>query len=215
MKGNRETDVKFHENNRVIIRIWTSSFNKEMPGENVGHISVEALDTYMSLWPARRRPTNDTREGKISSKLKKIFEERPPHYMCKYKEDRDAEDRDPEYVFCLYSLDQEAIIGEFDKLKRNIQGWTLLGGNILINSGASESCATLAYKLLKAGGIYNLISASFSSENSVVTNPDSLSRASIAAKEYESEHYPETKDYAYEGETKLNPSSEDKKCLMM
>jgi hypothetical protein len=217
-KGQDERDFKFHRKNRVIIRIWTSKFNKNMPGENVGHVSIQVLDTYMSLWPAPRDHHDSSENGKKRA-ITNIFEERPPQYMYSFIDDEIAENRDPEYTVCLYTLKQRVIVEKFNELKTTIKGWTLLGANKLINSGSSESCASLAYQLLKAGDIYELISLSYSSENSIVTSPDSLSRVVLAAKEYEFEYYPETKDYKYEDETQLSVTSDqltdDGKCFMM
>jgi hypothetical protein len=173
------------EKDRVIVRIWTSKFNKSTPGHGVGHVSIETSDpeSYMSLWP-NGRPD----EKMIVS----LFEKRPAHYMSSYQDDLDAEQREPELVYCLYRLDIYKILEKFENIQGKNEGWTLFGNNILIHGGGSHSCSSMAYALLKSGGIYDKISSGYSSQYASVVSPDNLVDAVKAAKKYEVKHYPQT-----------------------
>jgi hypothetical protein len=191
---------------RVTIRIWTSVFNKTLRGEDVGHISIETSDSYMSLWP----------KGRPSGIAQAFFQKRPPHYMSSYKDDLEAEGRSPELIICLYSLNGEEIEEEFTRIKDKIDGWALFGGNALIDRNGAESCVTLAYKLLKKGGLYELISSGNSSRFASVISPDNLSDAIVKAKKEELIIYPETSDYRFEEETVVEVlESYNSKCLVM
>ena len=120
-----------------------------------------------------------------------------------FEKDKEAEDnRDPEIVFCLYSLDNGKIIDRFIELKKQTENWTLFGDNILLLKGRTvHSCASLAYDLLKSGGIYNLISSAFSSKYSSVVSPDALVKAIKVAKLEERKQYPETVNFKFASET--------------
>lgn len=174
------------EEDRVIVRVWTSGLNKKHPGENVGHVSIETTkpEGYMSLWP----------EGlPHDKKIKAIFENRESHYMSSYQDDFKAEEeRKPELTYCFYTMNAYKISDEFKKIQKNNKGWTLLGNNIFIHQGNSHSCATMAYELLKAGGIYDMVSSGHSLTFSSTVAPDTLIPALKAAKQYELKHYPRT-----------------------
>ena len=92
------------------------------------------------------------------------------------------------------------------KNDKKFQGWALLGKNLLLNGGTAHSCASLAYELLKAGGIYNEITSSFSPRFSSIVSPDQLVNAVKAAKLYELEEHPETADFKFEGEIEIKPA---------
>jgi hypothetical protein len=141
--------------NRVIVRIWSSFLTG---GENVGHISIETPTCNMSLWP------NDARKNPELSKGQKNFgviSAINKQFMVNANEDIAAErGRPPEKLFCFYSLNIEAIEARYRDISSDpeFKGWTLIGDNLLLNKGNAHSCASLAYTLLKAGGIYDLIS---------------------------------------------------------
>lgn len=207
--------IPCNKESRVIVRIWTSQFNKQHPGENVGHVSIETVtpEGYMSLWPSQA--------GKASGAG--FWKPIDPDFKGNFQEDFDAEgERDPEVTICLYNLDAENIKEKFETIKEGIEarqargekaGWVLIGGNKLINNNSGESCASLAWKLLKAGGIYDEISSSWSSKFSSVVTPDNLSKAVISAKKHELEHYPETVKFNFDGEMSVN--TDKGRCLII
>ena len=198
------TKIACEQDNRVIIRVWTSGLNKKIQGENVGHVSIETTTPkgYMSLWP------EGLPDGK---KLVSIVEKRPSKYMASYQDDFNAEGRKPEIVICLYTLKAEEIVNCFNKTKQKNEGWTLLGNNTIHGKDA-HSCATLAYDLLKTGGLYDLVSSSFSFSYSSTVAPDTLVLALIKAKKNELKQYPETKQFSLENEYDIQQS---KPCIVM
>lgn len=127
---------------RVIVNIWTSGGNPSYPGHNVGHASIQCREQYMSLWPRRvQNEGSGIKEG-ISFEL-----------LPNYQTDLNYERRAPEVRFCFYSLETDKIEKAFDEIKKTLEGWSLLG-----LEKKSESCASLAWHLLKAGGIDKLVS---------------------------------------------------------
>jgi hypothetical protein len=233
-------EFKCDENDRVIVRIWTSEYNKAHPGEDIGHVSIEIpsltmknpaydkndpkskkeIPFYVSLWPA---------EG-IKLGGEGTFTPTKHTFHLDYKTDCGAEDRIPELTICLYGLKKGSIKQKFfdicagKSIKKSLikgdkefQGWVLIGGNRLINHNSGESCASLAYKLLKAGGIYDSIRSGYSSQFASVVAPDNLAEAIKCAKKYELEKYPETKNFVYKGESSIADIEESKikNCIMI
>ncbi len=190
------------EDKRVIVRIWTSGFNLKRRGESVGHVSIETPNHYMSLWPSR--------EGK--EKGFGLFQPIPHEFNNSYQADlKDEDNRPPEVTICLYSLNINRIEEKFNEfagtenIQGTLQGWTLIGGNRLINENSGQSCSSLAYELLKAGGIYAMISSTYSAHYASIVSPDSLIKALQAAKCYELKYYSETQAFIYkEGEQIAN-----------
>lgn len=130
------------EDNRVIIRIWTSGANIFEPGHNVGHVSLQVEDRYMSLWPkeAAKAPTESV-----------------PHvFVRSYEEELtdEYEGRLPEYTICLYTLNVDNIKQKFASFQSSLEGWCLFGA-VCQNA---HSCVSMAWELLKAGGINSLVS---------------------------------------------------------
>lgn len=171
-----------NRNNRVIIRIWASKRNR---GENVGHISIQTPNRYMSLWP------NNKDQG--LGVLLPI----QPEFKVNADADIEEEGRVPEKLYCLYSLDVTAMEAQFDVIKSNqsFKGWVLIGDNLLLNKGNAHSCSSLAYKVLLAGDIYSLLSHGYSSNFSSITSPDLLDAALSKAKQTEFASYPNSKKY--------------------
>lgn len=183
--------IPVNKDNCVIVRIWTSCFNKKISGNSeVGHVSLEFTSPkdYLSLWP----------EGQPDEKLKNaILEKRTPHYMASLDEDIAAEDNNhPQITISLYTLDIQSMRSEVEKIKSSPDmGWTLLGNNIFIHGGSAHSCASFALKLLKAGGIYELASSLHSFKFSSVVAPDTLLGTVKAAKKAEIKRFPITCQY--------------------
>lgn len=181
------------EKKRVIVRVWTSGVNLQKEGDNVGHVSVEADDRYMSLWPKQAHNPFETSakesEGKgISKPIAKEF-------ALNYEIERDHyEGREPEFTFCFYTLDIDDIKQRFQVLEKSLQGWCLFGG-LCENA---ESCVSMAWELLVAGGIQHLVTsieqssvsakesgfaALFSSKQAVKSKPVASAKGSVYASE--------------------------------
>lgn len=133
-----ELNIKRYKNQRVIVRVWASGGNQLKKGEGVGHISLETPMLYMSLWP------KETPSGKGAGLFKSV----PHETLPSYKVDLNYEEREPEFVFCFYSLNTIAMDNTFLQLKQTLTGWDILG-----KCKDSESCASLAYRLLQTGGL--------------------------------------------------------------
>ena len=225
----------FTENNRVIVRVWTSSYNKSFPGHNVGHVSIETPTSYMSLWPVplTLEQIVKYRDAKtLEKKYSKYYMERDPDFHQNF--DVDARDEgaplglerlEPQVVVCLYSLNVDDIESAFGHLQHDTRAWRLVGSNMLLqkletltvevvqatklfDSGpveTVENCASAALKLLKAGGITNLVNifkeSSFCSQTSSSVSPDKILEILIPAKSKELTRYPETQEYQFQDET--------------
>jgi len=183
---------------RVIIRVWTSRWNKSFPGEDVGHISLDVGGVYMSFWPA------------VPANPKNSIFGAPAEFKGSYEEDLKEEGREPEITLCLYSLNVAAMRTEFREIHSKVKsgkykGWTVVGNSLLNGYGGGHSCSSLAYEVLKAGQIYDLITSRFSSSLSSAPSPDGLARAVFAAKKGENKNYAkESKSVPeFAGETKL------------
>lgn len=136
--------IRNSETNRVIVRIWTSGINPVHHGEDVGHVSIEIPDIsvdgsnlYISLWP--RHAVEATQ---IAAKI--------PYVLHSLDDDLQAEDREPEIIYCFYTLDRHKMADKFLQVKTELEGWRLLG-NFFVKKDTAESCASLAYKILQVG----------------------------------------------------------------
>lgn len=232
------------KDNFVIVNIWTSEANKAMPGANVGHVSIQTKNNYISLWPGRRIEKN--KELTFLEKYYfRYFGERPPSFKMNYEEDCAlealSEDRgriinkinecltgEVPYVvnmsngkadiiyeqpsalekncyimavrpinanvrIVVYRLRLDRIESEFNSL--NPKAWRLIGSNLLtrlIDEKSPENCSSLAYRLLKAGGLYLKVDELSSSDNSSIVTPDDLVKHIILYKEKELALAPET-----------------------
>ena len=94
----------------------------------------------------------------------------------------------------LYHLNKDRIEAEFQKLKNGLKGWKLTGSNIFtqIEQLSVENCSSLAYRLLKAGGMYEEINHSKSSDGSSIVTPDHLAKHVLSYKLKEMQEYPDT-----------------------
>jgi len=152
--------------NRVIVRIWTSLGNPKYPGKNVGHVSVQTPNIYVSLWPMQA-----TEDGFPSAKTVEGWGVTAPissEFVVDYEKDKTYEGRPPEVIYCFYTLDTAAIEYEFADLKERLKGWALFGHLVSKNA---QSCASLAYQVLLAGGIKRLLSHG----SSIMTRGSALS----------------------------------------
>lgn len=194
-----------NEDHRVIIRCWRSIFTE---GESFGHISIETTNPkkHISLYP----------KGVNETDLKTVFKKYPPDYKASYLDDYRAENnRKPEEVICLYSLNNDQIAKKFEALKKDTNlKWTLLGSGILFNI-TDENCASFVYKLLKAGGISQLMHQSIDSKNSynITVSPSTLLEGLKEAKKRELELYPWTKKIVFDEENEI--CSDNESCCTL
>ncbi len=105
----------------------------------------------------------------------------------------------------LYSLDAQKIKIEMEKLKKPgaISGWTMQGSNLFTRTlgKTSESCASIAYRLLKATGFYSELKSHLSTQASSLATPDDLLRHVVAFKEKELNESPVTRSWSAMGVT--------------
>lgn len=202
----------FSEENRVIVRIWTSSHHHSHPGEDVGHISlevpqVEGESLYISLWPQRAADNVRLEDTKATPGF---FRAEPGTLIQSAQDDIRLEGRRPELMYCLYTFDVDAIAHHFAEKKANLGGWVLFGGNWLASD--SESCATLASSMLRAGDTQHIFGAGSIGS---VTSPDGLSTALQATRIEEARLFEErgVQRPVCEGETPLHQHVE--KCILM
>lgn len=232
-------DNPLSEDSRVVVRIWTSRDHPTLPGDNVGHISLETQvlnnHEYMSFWPlpfTTEQIILFREEGKLEQKTLRYFQERGSRLMGDYADDFKAEGgRKAQVTIVLYGLDAGSIVNKFNSLKDQATHWRLLGGNKVIdtatkpkdtvsqkffsNSGEKvENCASFAYTLLKEGGLYSEISSSFSSRVSVAATPDKLLDAAIEAKRFELKKHPETSNFNFAGETDIEQLKSQSSCVI-
>lgn len=192
--------------NRVIIRIWDSNIKQVLTGQvskeerQVGHISIQTPNKNMSLWPENPPQTHFEEFFGIQQKDFVLT----PEQDVKYESEWDNKGniiklQPPSTIICLYSLDVKAIEARFNEIHSDpeFKGWTLLGNNLLLNKGKAHSCASLAYTLLKAGGIYELLSFLDSSTGGLSSSasPAALATITNKAKQAELAKYPDTKKF--------------------
>ena len=189
-----------HKEKGTIVRIWTSGFNYvRTRGSGVGHVSVETRspNRYMSLWPQRK-------EEQTSSPT--FFGGTPHKTAVTLSRDNIWEERPAEYCISLYSLSTQRIVSHFETAFPRIQGWHLLSGNLLMcrDLKSTENCASLALKLLLAGGIKPLTTSCNTYTVYKITTPDGLLELVRSAKVAERKKYPETAHWSVSEEEPLS-----------
>jgi len=151
-RARAEAEKEAFRRRRVIVRIWASCLDN---GESVGHASLEykfnGHTYYVSFWPK-------------DPKLHNVIVPCASKLIGHLHKDIELESRDPKYTFCFYTLDPEGMLEEFKRFyttlnKGSSNGWCLLGPIWDKFDCTSESCASLVWRLLLAGGIRNLISS--------------------------------------------------------
>jgi len=105
------------EDSKVIIaRIWTSRDHPSIPGDNVGHISLETQEPgrqeYMSFWPqpftnAQIRQYHQA--GTLERQALSYLQERGGHFMRNYADNVTAEGEKPQATIVLYGLEPGSI----------------------------------------------------------------------------------------------------------
>ena len=236
----------------VIVNIWTSEDNKALPGDNVGHVSLETRLGYISFWPGGRKERNVANSLPLVGKfLKQYFGTRPHEFKSTYESDClaealcehhvrpirqiiDCQPGEAPYILnedegtyrrvteppkglddseslmaiklsqakvrlVLYGLQVDKLKSEFEGLKSNVKGWGMLGSNFItqtvLGQATTESCASLANRCLKAGGMNSKLQSKASSQTSSVVAPDILLRQVVAVKQEELKEHPYTKEF--------------------
>ncbi|MDR3501437.1 MAG: hypothetical protein P4L79_02540 [Legionella sp.] len=113
----------------------------------------------------------------------------PPHYPPQYSFFA-VKLLHANFRVVLYSLNVEKVNEEFEALQRPgaVIGWVMQGSNLFTRNDyvdAAESCASLAFRCLKAGGFYSILQSKTSSQTSSIVTPDDLLRQVVAYKEKE------------------------------
>ncbi len=138
--------------NSVIVYVWASKINPTEHGHALGHVSIQTTKSYISLWPAE---ASNSPQKKASEQLQKFSDYSSENYTFQPSIDADIEASNgylPNYEIRLETLDCAEIEKKFDALKQKIMGWAVIPGL------CKESCASIAAKLLTAGGINSLVS---------------------------------------------------------
>lgn len=89
----RTQDGQLRDDRYVIVNVWTAEDDPNLPGHNLGHVSIQTPSRYISLWPAPRAS-----EERVSrSQLTKVqllrrdathyFNSRPTNYIQSYLND--------------------------------------------------------------------------------------------------------------------------------
>lgn len=127
--------------------VYSNVFNSIISGylghePNIGHVSLELKNVYISLWPNNLTITNKTKpqDGSLDSSV--IVDER-------------AEGRSPDLIVDFASLDTSQIIKDVEHFKSSGSQYHLFGGNRFFNTSNSHNCSGLAYKLLHEAGLNN------------------------------------------------------------
>lgn len=185
------------KSNQVIIRIWfpkvnnkptgifkaaSTSATKEKKDANVGHVSIETKNNYVSMWP--------------SEAIGNMFKLFPSAYHT-LGQDEQAESGPADLYLRLYSLNSEKIDDAFKKVQETGVGYVFVGDSSLA-SDEGQSCCSLAYFLLQAGGIDKLDARQGSTMKSSVVTPGNFADFIKRVKKKEVELHPETEDYSRE-----------------
>jgi len=206
----------------VMINVWPSSRNKVFSDEtadgNVGHVSLQIRhgdeEAYASFWPA---------PGSYDSSRNQLvqpFVKRGGHFKNTYTEDKRAEASgtsegmvNASVRLVLYDIDPSKMLVEFERMQNGgVTGWKLVGSNTLmpkIKSTSKENCASLAYRLLKEGGINKHHSSKGQgtldkSNLSSLVSPDKIIKRVLEAKQEELKRCPETADLKVAGEMSVD-----------
>lgn len=190
--------MPLNKDNRIIVYVW---FNKADGGEGVGHAALQTPNYFISLWP-----------GKPSAKLKEatmFFEHRDRVVFLNYEETVEAEEnRPPDFICCLYSLDVEKIHNKIKDVCPQIGNWSILGNTKFNrpNAHMSHSCSSLVYDLLIVGGIGNLTLIGLTVP--AMPSPHNIFTIARRAKKYEIQRYSDSQRFDQEDGHVFNPHDE-------
>ena len=215
------------ENDHVIVRIWLSTVDdqptnakaaviagrtaaktsgkKGSDDANVGHVSLQTVNHYISLWPgAAPNSLNRVVKGKLNQ----------------LADDIAGEGRQPHHTIYLYSLNNKAIEAAFDDIREEGTKWVLTGDSSFTDGDKGHSCVSLVYALLQRGGLDKLLDSIDSSSHasthpamaSGLISPNEFADHIHKAKHDELEHYAETKQFHQDEQSDLEPDSQ---CQIM
>lgn len=143
-----------YQKNCVTVSIWASGMNPNYTtGTTVGHISVRTPTQYMSLWPKLESHTETMADKNNGLGIIGPI----PHELVPslHAEVTDFEKRPPELTLNFYTLKPVNIEKKFSEIKESLKGWAVLPSEYT----ASASCASLAWRVLQAGGIEKYLEA--------------------------------------------------------
>jgi hypothetical protein len=142
---------------------------------NIGHVSLELKNVYISLWPDNLTITNKIKPQDGSLDWNVIIDQR-------------AEGRPPDIVVDFEALDTTQIIRDVETFKKSGSKYHLIGSNRFFNRSNAHNCSGLAYKLLFEAGLKKYeIPKNYFRDYMVVT-PNNLISYLESAKKCEMEH---------------------------
>jgi len=133
----------------VTVRVWKMDLAKG----RVGHASVETPEHYMSFWPT----------GAADGAISQFFQQRTSASLT-YEDDLKQEESEPDVVIKLSKLDTDAMNKKY--LELSSRKWAIFGESKIVSavsqistgkSDDTDSCASMALKVLEAGGIRKLL----------------------------------------------------------
>jgi hypothetical protein len=139
---------------------------------NIGHVSVETGQFYASFWP------------KLLTFQNKLYVQDGKH--SDIVSDLRSEERNPDYLVDLETLDINAMKSELEKFKASNRYW-LFGPSSFMVKDKAASCSGLAHALLIAGGIGKLVPPGLTIRDWIIVTPNNLCRLVILAKQKEQE----------------------------
>lgn len=175
------------EEDRIIIFGWDAPQKKIGSAKSFGHVSLKTSEDYHSFWPKFKQ-------------THMLFKKEPYEFKKTLAQDIVAEERDPDWAVCLYTLNSELIEEKAIEMKANVNSWCPNG------TENDESCASFVYQMLDYAGIDNLYQLSgFSHKAGSSMTPGEVKALAYHAKikEYD-EVAPETQAFSYNRETSIN-----------
>lgn len=173
--------------NKVIVYGWHSALQG---GHSVGHVAIEipSRNIYVSFCPK----TGDKHELATG-----IFKSINGYFHNNFEEDKKCEEREPEFVRCLYWLDIDEIVKYFEEIEPKVKeaGWSFLAGHYKTNA---ECCTTAAHRLLLKGDEAGYIKKNSFSEFSSSILPDRFIQAIEDAALIERIDHPEINSYSHD-----------------
>lgn len=223
----KSDDSKLEQKNKITINIWLPRVNDEtvsaesflkkysmgktnaQKGDRIGHVSIKTPNQYVSWWP---NPKKGEQVG--------IFN-RVTSANSTFETDCKSEGGAPDLIISLYSLNIKEINDCFEHIEKTEKyGYVLAGDKAttrLVNSEKGQSCSGLAYEILVAGGLNNLISShQHVKAQWVVVTPDNLGELLKEAKKYELSAHPESQSFPKAQAEYSPPSLNDSSiCLLL
>lgn len=181
--------------NVVRVRVWRSGYHDKEQNRfvhsnvfksflsgylghepNIGHVSLELTNTYVSLWPDNLTITNKKKpqDGSLDSSV--IIDER-------------SEGRPPDLVIDFETLDTSQIIKDVHSFKNAGSKYHLFGGSRFFKHSEAHNCSGLAHKLLFNAGLKNFSIPKNYVRDYMLVTPNNLISYLESAKKFEEEVY--------------------------